>query len=259
MAEFSKKLNRQWMRIFQKFTSKTGDVSMSIIDHLSELRKRLILIVVALLICVIVCCIFVDRIVQLMLDLGKQFDFVYMSPGELVNCYFRLVLIMALVLASPIILYQLWAFVRPALLKKEKAAVFTGLVGGLFFFCMGVAFAYWIAIPFLLKFFINFNNTGVIRDTIAFQNYMSFLVSTFLSFGLVFEFPMLVLILSKLGLVKPALLVQIRKYAFLIIFIIAAVITPPDISSQIMMSIPMMGLYELSIVLCRITTKRTKA
>lgn len=86
-----------------------------------------------------------------MLDLGTRFNFVYMALGELVNCYFRLAL--AVVLASPIILYQIWAFVRPALVKKEKRAILFGLFGGLFFFALGVVFAYFIAIPFLLKFF----------------------------------------------------------------------------------------------------------
>lgn len=231
------------------------DKPMPIMAHLGEIRKRLVSIALVYLLLAVACFIVVEYFVEALLNLGDQLSFVYLSPGELVSGYFRLALIMALVLASPFILYQIWGFLRPALKAKEKRACLFGLCGGLIFFLLGAIFAYFVAIPFMLDFFARFGSLEI-SASISFEKYMNFLISTLVCFGLVFELPVLSFLLSQLGILKPDFLAKVRKYAILVIFIIAAIITPPDVVSQVMIALPMLLLYELSIWVSKAVCRR---
>lgn len=230
--------------------------AMSLTSHLSELKTRISRIVIAFVAMVIVCSFFVETLVSEFIRKGEGFNFIYISPAELVTCYVQITLLAALVLAAPLILSELWGFVKPGLLQSEKRAGFLSLLGGTVFFILGAVFAYLVAAPFTLNFFATFGTTGQIDAQISFQSYVNFLLSTLLTFGLVFEMPMLTLFLSQLGIIKPKFLIKTRKIAVLLIFIIAAVITPPDIISQVAIAIPMLLLYEISILVCKVITKR---
>lgn len=229
---------------------------MGLTEHLGELRNRIIAVAVALVAFTVVSFIYVEPIVSALLDRGSGFTFVYLSPSELVTSYMKLAVIMGVVLTSPLILYHIWGFLKPGLLAREKQMGFGAMLGGLVFFILGALFAYYIAVPFTLEFFVNFNTSDRIEATISFESYMSYIINTMLAFGIVFEMPILTVLLSQLGMLKPEMMVRFRRYAIPLIFVIAMVITPPDVFSQVMVAIPMIALFEISVVACRVMVRR---
>ncbi|MGM9614234.1 MAG: twin-arginine translocase subunit TatC [Oscillospiraceae bacterium] len=231
---------------------------MTITGHLSELRRRLTRCALVFVALSVVSFIFIQKFVDIVLALSPDFDFVYLSPSELVTCYMKLALVLGLVFASPFILWQIWAFVEPGLTKTESRSAGSAIVGGFVFFLIGAAFCFLVILPITLEFFYNFNGSKDITASISFNNYMSFVLGMLVAFGVVFEMPVLAFLLGRLGLVGPGILVKGRKFAILVIFVLAAVITPPDVVSQIMTAVPMIGLYELSIVFSRAAWKRHK-
>ena len=232
--------------------------SMPFREHLRELRRRIIYVAVAYVVFVIACFIFVQEIVVVMLSMADAFVFVYLSPSELIMCYMRLSLIFALAALSPFIGYHIWAFAVPALKKREKRVVLMCLLAGFFFFLLGVLFSFEIVLPFTITFLAGFNNLEIISANISVDSYTRFILNMLMVFGLVFEMPVLSSLLSMLGVLKPKLLKKARKYALIIIFIIAAVITPPDVVSQVMVAVPMLFLYQLSTWICQFVAWRKK-
>jgi len=230
--------------------------TMSIIGHLAEIRSRLIWIIVTLIASVIVCSFFVNELVARFIEMGQGFEFVYIAPAELITSYIKIVLIAGLVITSPVILFQIWRFIRPAIEPHEKRIGLFAIFGATGFFVIGALFAYFIAVPMTIGFFVRFDTTGYIVAQISVANYINFLLSMFVMFGLVFEIPVLTFFLAQLGIVKPYYLVKTRKYAILVIFVVAMIITPPDIVSQLVVGIPMVVLYEISIIISRIIAKR---
>lgn len=231
---------------------------MTITGHLSELRRRLTTSVLAFVALSVVSFIFIQQFVDIVLSLSSDFSFVYLSPSELVTCYMKLALVLGLVFSSPIILWQVWAFVKPGLTKSESQSAGFAIVGGFVFFLIGMAFCFFFMLPITLDFFYNFNGSKDIAASISFDNYMSFVLGMLVAFGVIFEMPVLAYLLGRLGVIGPTPLIKARKYAILLIFIIAAIITPPDVVSQIMTALPMLGLYELSIAVSRFAWKKRK-
>lgn len=232
--------------------------NMSLVGHLKEIRNRIAFIVVSLLVAFVVCFTFIKPLATKLLEMGQKFGFqyVYLSPSELITSYFKLSLILAVVIISPILLAQIWGFLAPALTKREKKAIGPAFAGGLVFFFIGAAFSYLIAIPFMIQFLINYSQSDMIASAISVASYLDFMIGMMLTFGLVFEMPMLAFVLSNLGILTPEILRKLRSYAVVLVFIIAAVITPPDVVSQFMIAVPMLGLYELSILISAVIAKR---
>lgn len=228
---------------------------MTVAGHLTELRRRLIWSALVFIAAALVCFLFIRKFVDLALGLSADFSFVYLSPAELVTCYLKLALVLGLVFASPFLLWQIWAFVSPGLTKKEGRAALFSIVAGFGFFLIGALFCFLVVLPITLQFFYNFNGSTDITPSISFNNYMNFILGMLLAFGAVFEMPVLSYLLARLGLMQAAWLAKGRKYAVLVVFTVAAIITPPDVVSQIMTAIPMLGLYELSILVARIAAK----
>lgn len=232
--------------------------NMSLVGHLTEIRNRIAICFMALIVAFFVCFAFIKPLANELLEMGKTagFEYVYLSPSELLTSYFKLSLILSVVIVSPLLIYQIWSFVAPALTKNEKNAIRPALAGGLFFFFLGAVFAYLVALPFMIQFLINYSESDFISSAISVASYLDFMIGMLLTFGLVFEEPMLAFVFSSLGIITPALLRKVRQYAILVIFIIAAVITPPDVVSQFMIAIPMLALYELSIIISSVVYKR---
>ena len=228
--------------------------NMSLTGHLKELRNRVVVSLVVLIVGVIVCFSYSERVVTLLTDIGVQYgyEFVYIRPQELLLVYFSISLIGALVIALPVIAYEIFAFCGPGLKKREKAFLLLAMIFGTIFFGLGVLFVYKIMMPFMLRFLISFSHQVIVSASISIQEYMTFMMSVFLIFGVIFELPVLSVILTGLGLIKPQWLIKARKVMIVVIFFMAAVFTPPDIVSQIMVAIPIILLYELSIILSRI-------
>ncbi len=231
---------------------------LTFIEHLTELRRRLFIILVAVLLCSCICYRYIHPIVEKVIDLVEdKVQFIYISPPELFLAYIKISLVAGIVLSSPIIFYEIWVFIKPGLEKKERRYVFISLFGGAFFFVLGVVFCFKIVLPVILYFFVNLRMEEI-QPMMSVGNYMSFISTTLLSFGIIFEMPMIVLILSRLGLVTSDFLKKNRKYIIFIIFVVAAIITPPDVISQLLLACPMLILYEVSILFARIIERKWK-
>jgi sec-independent protein translocase protein TatC len=231
-------------------------------SHLQELRKRLILSFIAIGVGFCLCYTFADSIFNILAapltDIlkAKGGSLIFISVAEAFFTYMKVAFIASVILTSPFILYQIWAFVAPGLYQKEKKYVIPFVGGGSLFFALGVLFGYFVAIPVGFKFLLGYA-TDIIKPMPSMKEYLSFSIKFLLAFGLVFEFPVVLVLLAKIGIIDAKMLARQRKYAILLIFIVAAAVTPsPDLISQVLMALPLMGLYELSILLSRIFGKK---
>ena len=238
-----------------------SDGSMSLSGHLRELRNRILICVILLVVVFGVCLSFAPQIVTALTDMGQRYNYVYVyiAPQELFLVYMNVALVGAVVVCFPVLAYQIYAFCSPGLSGKERGYISGSLVAGGLCFLLGVTFAYFISLPFMLRFLIQFTGEVDVSASISIQQYVSFLLTVFVIFGLVFELPVVSVLLTGLGLVRAEWLVKGRKVMIVIIFVLAAIITPPDIVSQVMVAVPMLGLYEVSIVLSRVVGKARKS
>ncbi|WP_099188817.1 twin-arginine translocase subunit TatC [Tepidibacter mesophilus] len=223
------------------------DSKFTIIEHLDELRKRIIIIVISILIGTGSSYIFIEELVDIILKPAVDLDFIYISPPELFLEYIKIAFVFGVGVSIPIIMLQTWLFIKPGLKKKEKFFILFSMIMGLIFFVSGISFAYFIITPLTLKFFANMS-LNQISPLFSFSNYIKFISSLLVSFGLVFELPMIVILLTQLNLVTPFVFKKYRKIVILIVFILASLLTPPDVISQILLGVPMALLYELSIL-----------
>jgi len=216
----------------------------SFLEHLEELRRRLINSLIAVGLCFIVCYIFSEEIfsfltIPLRKTLPPGATMIFTNLPEAFFTYLKLSFLSAIFLASPYILYQAWLFVAP------------------FFFIAGAAFGYFVVFPFGFKFFLGFA-TDFIRPAPKIKEYLSLAFTLLLAFGLVFELPVFIFFLSRMGVVDYKMLARNRRYAILIIFVAAAIFTPPDVITQLMMAGPLLLLFELSIWVAKIFGRRVE-
>jgi sec-independent protein translocase protein TatC len=229
--------------------------------HLQELRKRLILSFIAVGAGFVFCYAFAESIFDIlaaplikMMPAGGSLIFV--SVAEAFFTYMKVAFIAGLILTSPFVLYQIWAFVAPGLYRHEKRYVVPFVLAGSFFFALGILFGYFVALPVGFRFLLGYA-TDFIKPMPSMKEYLSFSIKFLLAFGLVFEFPVVLVLLARIGVVDAKTLARQRKYAILLIFIFAAVMTPPDLISQVLMALPLVGLYELSILLSKLFGKKS--
>jgi sec-independent protein translocase protein TatC len=234
---------------------------MSLTEHLIELRKRLIRSVIILGIGFGVCYYYKDWIFDIITQpltqvLPKNSYLIYTGLTEAFFVYMKLAFFASLIITSPFILYQIWKFISPGLLPKEKKYVVPFVLSSSLLFIGGILFGYFIVLPPAFEFFVSFNNK-YLQAMISFKDYLSLFVTFLLGFGLSFELPIFIFFLTKLGIVNAKMLSKQRKYAILVIFIVAAILTPsPDALSQILMAIPLLFLYEVSIFVARFAEKK---
>lgn len=229
-----------------------AEKNMTLSGHLRELRNRVVICIVCLVVSFLAGLNFAEDIVDVLTDIGVTYGYTYVfiSPQELLLQYFSVAMVAAVCVTLPVILYQIWAFVQPGLKKNENVLFLSALFFGLICFIVGVMFAYKIMLPFMLRFLIGLSKGSDITAAVSVQNYIGFLLTIFMIMGVVFELPVIAVLLTQLGLVKISWMKKGRKFVIVMIFLIAALITPPDIVSQIMVAFPMIGLYELSIIIC---------
>jgi sec-independent protein translocase protein TatC len=224
-------------------------------DHVVELRRRLLVCAATLTAATVACFFFVEPAAQYLMEPVGNMTFVFLSPPELFMSYVRIALIGAVVLSSPVILFQLWMFVKPGLEKRERRALIWGLIFGALFFAAGSGFAFFVIIPFSIRFFLQYQNESI-QAMFSFAEYVGFVGSMVLSFGVAFELPIATSILAALGIVKGSAMAAARRYAVLLIFVGAAIITPPDVVSQVLLAVPMVLLFELSVIIAKRHDKR---
>jgi sec-independent protein translocase protein TatC len=233
------------------------------IEHLEELRKRLIVSLIAVGIGFIICYIFSKEIFEfLMMPLQRALPsgatMIFTSPAEAFFTYMKVGLLAGVFAASPIVLYQIWLFVAPALYSHEKRYVIPFVCSSTLLLVGGAAFGYFLVFPLFAKFFMHFA-TDFIQPAPRLKESFSFCAMILLTFGLTFELPLFLLFLSRLGVIDARMLARNRKYVIIIIFIVAAILTPPDPLSQVMMAVPLVALYEASIWVARIFGKKPTA
>jgi sec-independent protein translocase protein TatC len=240
------------------------DKKMSLTEHLIELRTRLVRSLIALGAGFGVCYYFKDFIFDIVTApltqaLPKNSYLIYTGLTEAFFVYMKLAFFASLLITSPFILYQVWKFIQPGLLSKEKKYLIPFVVSSTMLFLGGVLFGYFVALPPAFEFFVSFNNK-YLQAMISFGDYLSLFVTFLLGFGLSFELPILIFFLAKLGIVNSKMLSKQRRYAILVIFIVAAILTPsPDALSQILMAIPLMFLYEVGIFVAKFAEKKKAA
>ena len=228
--------------------------------HLEELRSRLIKIFIAVGIGFAASYGFKEKLfeilVQPLVKVMEEGDhLIFTGLPEAFFTYLKVSLLAGIMLASPIILYQFWMFVAPGLYQKERRLMGPIVLLSSFFFIAGALFGYFIVFPWGFKFFLGFA-TESIRPLPSMKEYLAFSAKLLLAFGLVFELPMVLTFMARLGIVSVDFLKRNRKYALLLFFAGAAILTPPDIVTQVMMALPLMVMYELSIFGARIFGKK---
>lgn len=270
----------------KKKAEKSPEKEMSFWEHLEELRWHLVRSVIILVVLAIVAFIMRRFIFDEIILAPKNPDFIsyrvlcaigkWLSsdalcigtkPLEIINIemsgqflvHIYVSLMMALVVAFPYLLWELWSFIRPALLPKEKkysrGVVFYSTV----LFMFGMIFSFYLIVPLTINFFSSYQVSASVNNTITLNSYISTVVSLTLATGLVFELPIVVFFLTKVGILTPAYMKKNRKYVLVILLTIAAIITPPDIFSQVLVTIPLMGLFEFSIFVSSRVYKKQSA
>lgn len=224
--------------------------------HLEELRGRLIKCCVALLVGFSACYSvsdplfrFLVRPLEVTLPQGSFLTMLRVQEGFLTHL--KVGLLGGIFVAAPVLLYQAWKFVAPGLYAHEKRYVWPFVTAASFFFFLGAAFAYWVVFPFGFQFLLAYAG-GPIQATLSMEAYLTFATKLLLAFGLVFELPVVMWFLARMGLVSPQALSRGRGYALIIIFIVAAILTPPDVFTQTLMAVPLYILYEISIIVARV-------
>ncbi len=238
-----------------------NETEMTFIEHLEELRWRIIKSAIGVLIGGVVVGIFINFIVENVLLLPATrtippLKLQNIKPFGQFTLYMEIILIGGVILSIPNLIYQLWKFIEPGLKLNERKYVKSIVVFSSLCFLAGIVFAYYVILPTALEFLSSFG-TSIINNNIAVDEYFSFIISTMLAAGVVFELPMVSFFLSKLGILKPEFMRKYRKHAVVLILIIAALLTPsPDITSQLLLGIPLVILYEISILICKYSQKK---
>jgi sec-independent protein translocase protein TatC len=252
------------------------DARMPFLAHLEELRKRLIISLAAVGVAFILAFNVREYCIRLLqwplatdIVMGRRFPFISfndkppiakltaLGPAETLWVHFKVAFIVGIMLALPVVLYQLWKFIEPGLLPKERRFALPFVILSTISFFIGVTFCFLIVLPMAFQFLLTFDPS--IQQMPRFGEYVDFTTKFLLAFGAIFELPLAITIAARLNLVTPQFLARNRKYAILVNFIVAAILTPtPDIFNQSLMALPMCILYEVGIVAARIVSRRPK-
>ncbi len=231
-------------------------------EHLEELRHRLIRCAIAIGVGFAVAYIFAERLFRLLTApltavMPEGNHLIFTNLPEMFFAHLKVAFVAGALAASPIIFYELWMFVTPGLYKKEKKHVIPFVVVSTILFVGGALFGYFVVFPFGFKFFIGFSS-DYIKALPSVKEYFSFSIKLLFAFGIAFELPVVIFFLTKIGIVTPEILAQKRKYAILLTFVMAAILTPPDVITQCMMAGPLIILYEIGIIVSRFARKKNE-
>lgn len=230
------------------------DVRMPVTSHLSELRDRLIYSLIAVSIGFALTFSYSQSIIN-WLRRPLNSDLVFLSPAEAFWTNLKVSFFAGLFITIPFVLYQVWRFIAPGLLPKEKQYALPFVVLSTVFFFLGLSFCYFIVLPFAIGFLLTYKTEGL-KAMISVGMYVDFIIKFLLAFGLIFELPLAITLLARIGLLTPQFLTTNRKYAVLGCFIVSAILTPtPDIFNQSLMAIPMIVLYEIGVLGARLFGK----
>lgn len=233
---------------------------MTFLEHLEELRWRIIYSLIGIVVGTIIAWIFIDFLVDVVLlkpakDSGAVLQ--NLRPFGQLFLFMQIAIMVGMIISIPNLFYQFWQFISPALRKKEKKYIFWIVVFSSVCFLAGIAFAYFAMLPLTLKFAAEFGSESI-KNEFSIDEYMSIIISVMLAAGFVFELPMISFFLSKLGILKPSIMRKYRRHSIVIIMILAAFLTPgADPVSQLVLAVPLVVLYEISIFISKISQKKS--
>ncbi|WP_077212945.1 twin-arginine translocase subunit TatC [Bacillus dakarensis] len=227
---------------------------MNLMEHLDELRKRIIITVISFVAAFIIAFVFVQEI-YLFLVRGLDSKLALLGPSEIIWIYMMISGVMAIAVTLPIAAYQVWKFVKPALTGTEVKVTFAFIPGIFLLFLFGIAFGYFILFPIVLSFLENLAG-NTFEAFFTAEKYFRFMLNLTLPFGFLFEMPAVIMFLTKLGIIDPHKLVKMRKISYFSLIVVSILITPPDFISDILVIIPLLLLYELSITLSKFVFRK---
>ncbi len=244
-----------------------------LIDHLTELRRRLIVSVSAIAIAFVFCFLFSEQIFNVLVipfvdAVGKvsgEEPTLYFAPLEFFFTRVRLAVFAAVVVAFPVLAYQAYRFVAPGLYRREKSAATPFLIAMPVLFALGASLVYFVMMPFIMRFAVGFEAQGAGEGAANFElltrvgDYLSLVTTLILAFGFAFQLPVFLTLLARAGVITSQMLVTYRRFAIVIIVIVAAILTPPDPFSQIVLASCILALYELSVISVRMSERKAKA
>lgn len=226
---------------------------MDFMQHVQELKNRLLVAAVFFLVA-FVAGMFLSKPLIVFLEHAPTADQLTLHAFRLTDpfyIYVEFAFLIALVLTMPLLLYQLWAFVSPGLYEHERRITLSYIPMTVLLFLLGIAFSYFVLFPHVIAFMTSLSKDLEIQQTFGIHQYFTFLFQLTIPFGFVFQLPLLSMLLTRLGLITPHLLRKIRKYAYFVLLVVAGLITPPDVVSQLVVMCPLVILYEISIVISR--------
>ncbi|TDL76886.1 twin-arginine translocase subunit TatC [Neobacillus sp. YX16] len=230
------------------------DKELQLVDHLDELRKRIIISAVAFVVFFIVGFIYVTDIYDwIVRDLDVKL--IVLGPSDIIWVYFMIATVIAITGTIPVLASQLWMFVKPALKPIERKITLSYIPALFILFIVGISFGYFIIFPMVLEFLVSMGADMFVTNFTA-ERYFRFILNMTLPFGVLFELPAVVMFLTSLGIINPFVLAKIRKYAYFVLILIAIVITPPDFMSDFVVTLPLLLLYEISINLSKFVYKK---
>jgi len=223
---------------------------MPFLDHLEELRWRILKSLTAVFVCMIAALVFSEKLLYLLTlpnnRLAEPSKLIFLKPTGMLLVRMEIALVAGLIIASPIIFTQFWRFVAPGLLQKERHFVKYAIFYSVICFAGGCLFAYGIMIPSILPFLYQMG-TDTIQATININDYISFILRLILVAGMIFEMPVISFFLARIGILTPDFMKKYRRYGIVLVFVVSAIITPPDPVSQLLMALPLLFLYQISI------------
>jgi sec-independent protein translocase protein TatC len=231
--------------------------------HLEELRRRLVTCAIAIGVGFVICYFFSERLFQVLVmplkaNMPADDRLIFTNLPEMFFTYLKTAFLAGALLVSPVLFHQIWMFIAPGLYQNEKRFAIPFVVCSTILFVGGALFGYFVVFPFGFRFFLGFAN-DYIQALPSVKQYFSFAIKLLLAFGLVFELPVVMFFLARMGLVTSELLRRKRKYAILLTFVLASILTPPDVVTQLMMAGPLIILYEISIFIAQLAGKRRAA
>lgn len=227
---------------------------MNLVEHLSELRKRLIIVLGSFMLLLTLSFIYVGDIYNWLIQ-DLSIKLAVLGPSDILWVYLMLSCVLAIAGTIPIGAHQIWLFVRPALTEKEKKVTLAYIPALFFLFILGLCFGYFVIYPIVFQFLLSLSE-DMFMTFFTTEKYFQFLIHMVLPFGFLFELPVIIMFLTSLGVLNPYRLQKARKYSYFILILISVFITPPDLLSDILVIIPLLFLYECSVLLSKVVYRR---
>ncbi|RKL67520.1 twin-arginine translocase subunit TatC [Salipaludibacillus neizhouensis] len=231
-----------------------SEENMNMLDHLDELRKRIMIVVATFIVLLIAVFIYVQDIYEWF---TKDLDMplAVLGPLDIIVIYFTLAAVLAFALTLPVLVFQIWLFVRPGLTMKEQKASLIYIPASFILFLAGLAFGFYVVLPIVLSFLLELGS-GTFETMFTADRYFNFVLRMTLPFSILFEMPLIVMFLTTIGLITPAGMKKNRKYAYFALIVLSVLISPPDLLSDILVIIPLLFLYEVSISMAKLVYKK---